>query len=185
MGFFAGPLAPRAGMGQHRRVLRPPGRPTALALALLLVLGAPLARASLARAQDRDTAAAAVVRAGAPAETWAPGPPPELWAPPAVGLGLGGLTLALAVVLGQVASANYHEAIDPMTTQARAYDLARTVPDLSLAANVLFVVGGGMATLGAIWLIAVPFGQHRVPAEAAPAVRASLGPSGFTISGSF
>lgn len=175
-------MAHGAGMGQHRAVLRSPGRPTALALALILALGAPLARASLVSAQDRD--AAAVVRAGAPVETWAPGPPPELWAPPAVGLGLGGLTLALAVVLGQVASANHHEAIDPMTTQARAYDLARTVPDLSLAANVLFAVGGGMATLGAIWLIAVPFGQHRVAAEA-PAVRASLGPGTFTISGSF
>jgi hypothetical protein len=170
-------------MGQHRAVLRLLGRSTATALALVLVLGVPLAGASHANAQDRD-AAAPVVRAGAPAETWAPGPPPELWAPPAVGLGLGGLTLALAVVLGQVASANYHEAIDPMTTQARAYDLARTVPDLSLAANVLFAVGGGMATLGAIWLIAVPFGQHRVAAEA-PAVRAAIGPGGLTISGSF
>jgi hypothetical protein len=101
-----------------------------------------------------------------------------------VGLGLGGLTLALAVVLGQVASANHREATDPMTTQARAYDLARTVPDLSLAANVLFAVGGGMAALGAIWLVAVPFGHHRVTAETA-AVRASVGPGGLTISGSF
>ncbi len=53
----------------------------------------------------------------------------------------------------------------------------------ALGANVLFAVGGGMATLGAIWLIAVPFGHHRVVPEA-PAVRASIGPGGLTISGS-
>ncbi|MBX7196656.1 MAG: hypothetical protein K1X94_31680 [Sandaracinaceae bacterium] len=135
-------------------------------------------------AQDRGGASSSSSTSGPAPSTslqWESGPVPELWAAPAIGLGVGGLTLAAAVVLGQVASADYHEAIDPTTTQVRASELARLVPDLSLAANVLFAVGGGMATLGAIWLAVLPFSQHQV----APSVRASFGPGGLTISGTF
>ncbi len=148
-----------------------------------------LVRAPSVHAQDAETTPLRSVRA--PSLVWASGPVPELWAAPAIGLGVGGLTLALAVVLGQVATANYHEAIDPMTTQSRAYDLARTVPDLSLAANVLYAVGGGMAFIGAVWVIVLPFSQHQVAAEAPSeraslaTVRASFGPGGFTLSGTF
>lgn len=164
-------------MGHRRDVQSHLLRSLALASAVLLALGTPLARVSEGRAQDREASA---VRIGVAREVWAPGPPAELWAAPAAGLGIGGLTLALAVVLGQVASANHREASDPRTTQARAYDLARTVPDLSLAANVLFAVGGGIAAIGAIWLVAVPFGHHR-----AEAVRASIGLGGLSLEGSF
>lgn len=139
----------------------------------------------LASAQDREETAERSERAARPSApvpvTWQPGPAPELWAAPAIGLGVGGLTIALAVVLGQVASANYHEAIDPATTQLRAAQLASTVPDLSLAANILFAVGGGMALIGATWLVVLPFSQHPVAAT----VQASIGPGGLSLSGSF
>lgn len=173
-------------MGQHRAVLRPfrssvPCALAALALAHALVLTAPAgAQESEERARPtRSTAGTLTLR-------WEPGPAPELWAAPAVGLGLGGLTLALAVVLGQVATANHREATDPATTQLRASQLASTVPDLSLAANVLFAVGGGMALIGATWLVVLPFSQH--PSSQQPgagSVRASVGPGGLTLSGSF
>lgn len=182
-------------------MLRPTLRSATLALAFLLALGAPLAQLSRAHAQEaaeegRETRAeraerAGVVRAGAaPSFVWESGPAPELWAAPAIGLGVGGLTLALAVVLGQVATANHREATDPMTTQARAAELAGTVPDLSLAANILFAVGGGMAAIGAVWLIVLPFSQHRVPREApraafAPSLRLSVGARGLSLEGSF
>lgn len=164
-------------------------RPFAFVVTVALIAASMLARAPSVAAQDAD-AATSTLRSTAPAPSvvWASGPVPELWAAPAIGLGVGGLTLALAVVLGQVASANYHEATDPMTTQARAYDLSRTVPDLSLAANVLFAVGGGMAFLGAVWVIVLPFSQHTVPAEAPSqraSVRMSFGPGGLSIAGTF
>ncbi|GAB4205688.1 MAG: hypothetical protein OHK0013_21740 [Sandaracinaceae bacterium] len=149
-------------------------------VAALVVHASLLAHASPACAQEGGGDGERTPSRAPAAVRWEPGPAPELWAAPAVGLSLGGLTLALAIVLGQVATANHREATDPMTTQARAYELARTVPDLSLAANVLFAVGGGMALIGATWLVALPFSQHPVAA-----VQASLGPSGLTISGSF
>lgn len=153
-------------------------------LALSFALAATFLHASAAHAQDARSEGAPTVRLGVQQLQWAPGPIPELWAAPAAGLGVGGLSIALAVVLGQVASANYHEAIDPMTTQARASSLAGTIPDLSLAANILFAVGGGLATIGAIWLVILPFSQHPVTPEG-PTVRASLGPTGFSLSGTF
>lgn len=161
-----------------------PLRSLAILLSLAVSAASVLVHAPVAQAQEAG--AESTTRSTIPAApvVWQSGPAPELWAAPAVGLGLGGLTLALAVVLGQVATANHNEASDPMTTQARAYDLARTVPDLSLAANVLYAVGGGMAFIGAIWLVVLPFSQHPVAAEA-PSVRAAIGPGGFTLSGTF
>lgn len=178
-------------MGQHRAVIRALLPSSAFALSFAVLAATLLGSAPRARAQEAD-ATPLRSTSGNTSLVWASGPVPELWAAPAIGLGVGGLTLALAVVLGQVASANHHEAIDPMTTQARANDLARTVPDLSLAANVLFAVGGGMAFLGAVWVIVLPFSQHQVAGEA-PAVRASMdfslrasvGPGGLTLSGTF
>ncbi len=180
-----GVLAHPREVGQHRAVSRTLRShivpPLAALVALVLALHAPLARAQEAEEGEEPRRTEEVPRLTvAGPVTWQSGPAPELWAAPAIGLGVGGLTLALAVVLGQVASANFHEATDPMTTQARAAQLAGTVPDLSLAANILFAVGGGMALIGATWLIVLPFSQHPVAA-----VQASLGPSGLTLSGSF
>ncbi len=172
-------MARSSGMGQHRAVLRL-SRLAAFALTLALVATAAHAP-TRALAQDRAASTTPDTSGQGSSLHWESGPIPELWAAPAIGLGVGGLTLALAVVLGQVASADYHEAIDPMTTQVRANELAHLVPDLSLAANVLFAVGGGMATIGAIWLAVLPFSQHAV----APSVRASFGPGGLSISGTF
>ncbi len=173
-------------MGQHRAVLRLLGSPllsaAAAALALhVLVLAAPASAQEPEATQTEGRTRSTATPASAAPVRWEPGPAPELWAAPAIGLGVGGLTLALAVVLGQVATANHREAIDPATTQLRASQLAPTVPELSLAANILFAVGGGMALIGATWLIVLPFSQHPVTAS----VRATIGPGGLTLSGTF
>lgn len=180
-------------LGQHRAVLRLPGSPFLSAVAAALVLHV-MVLAAPATAQEPEAALETEATQEAEGRTrstatppsagpvrWEPGPMPELWAAPAIGLGVGGLTLALAVVLGQVATANHREATDPATTQLRASQLAPTVPELSLAANILFAVGGGMALIGATWLVVLPFSHHPVTAS----VRASIGPGGLTLSGTF
>lgn len=154
--------------------------PRSISPSAALLVAALFVNATLAHAQEGGGEGERARPRAPAAVRWEPGPAPELWAAPAVGLSLGGLTLALAIVLGQLATANHREATDPMTTQARAYELARTVPDLSVAANILFAVGGGMALIGTTWLVVLPFSQHPV-AE----VQASLGPGGLTLSGSF
>lgn len=84
-------------------------------------------------------------------------------------------------MLGQVATANHREALDPSTTQLRASQLATSVSELSLAANVLFAVGGGIALVAGSWLVVLPFSQHRVEAP----VTVSFGPSSLALSGRF
>jgi hypothetical protein len=171
-------LAHRCEVGQHRAVARIPRVFVHSLAALAAVL---VVHASVAYAQEAgEGGAPRATRSTGAQLTWQPGPAPELWAAPAIGLGVGGLTIALAVVLGQVASANYHDAIDPTTTQLRASQLASTLPDLSLAANILFAVGGGMALIGTTWLIVLPFSQHPVAS-----VQASIGPGGLSLTGSF
>lgn len=168
----------------------------ALALTLSLALSLPLARASVARADDADGERASASSAPSePGLTWQPGPAPELWAAPAVSLSLGGLSLLAAIVLGQVGNASYHEAIDPSTTQTRAAELGRMLPDLELGANVLYGVGAGLVTIGAIWLVVLPFSQHPAPTDrasasasasvSAPSLHLSLAPGGLSLGGSF
>lgn len=181
-------------MGQHRAVLRS----ISLTLALALALGAPLARVSLAHADEPGPSSEASDErepqgdprgASRPTFVWESGPAPELWAAPALSLSIGGLSLLAAIVLGQVGTANYHEAIDPATTQARAAELRGSLPDLELSANILYGVGAGLAAIGAIWLVALPLSQHRAPIDGlsalGPELHLSVGAGGITLGGSF
>jgi hypothetical protein len=162
---------------QHRAVLRSGLLRTLLATALVACSAT---HGSAQEAPAEGEGEARVPAAATPAYVWQPGAPVDLWAAMGITLAAGALTLGVGAGTYVYGRDQHAIAVDPMTTQIGALGASHTANDFALVSTVLFATGGALVGISAIWAVILPFASHpTLP------VRASLGPLGFSLSGSF
>jgi hypothetical protein len=152
-----------------------------VALALGAATVAPHAAAQPPTDVDRPTS----TMAGATQALSAPwGTRTEHWLAAGLALVLGAATVAIGTGLSRYSIDTNARARDPLTLQRDAASLNATANDFMTAAEVMWAVGAGIAAIGLVWIIVLPF-STATPSPTAPSASLSLSPLGLSLVGSF